>query len=60
MRTLKEQRVAAVQYAIKNDLAYIEGTIVEKITTWHNSGGVQALRDIRELTDALIHSELTP
>jgi hypothetical protein len=53
----KNMNIQPIQYIVSNDLSFLEGCIVKRITRWRTKGGVVDLEKIKHEVDLLIASE---
>jgi len=53
----KELAIQPVEYIHKNNIPFIEGSVIKYVTRWRNKGGVDDLRKAKHFLDLLIEME---
>lgn len=50
----KSMAIQPVEYIFKNDIGFIEGSVIKYVTRWKSKGGVEDLKKARHFLDMLI------
>jgi len=53
----KHLSIQPIQYIVANDMGFLDGCIVKRITRWRQKGGVEDLEKIKHECDLLIAAE---
>ena len=53
----KQKRIQPVEYIAANNLNFLEGCIVKRITRWRDKNGIEDLQKIKHEVDLLIEME---
>jgi hypothetical protein len=53
----KELAIQPVEYIHKNNIPFIEGSVIKYVTRWRSKGGVDDLRKAKHFLDLLIEME---
>jgi transposase-like protein len=53
----KSMEIQPIEYIMANDLNFLEGCIVKRISRWRDKGGVEDLEKIKHEVDLLINAE---
>jgi hypothetical protein len=53
----KDLAIQPVEYIHKNNIPFIEGSIIKYVTRWRNKGGIQDLKKAQHFLDLLISME---
>ena len=49
--------IQPIQYIMANDLGFLEGCIIKRISRWRDKGGIEDLEKIKHEVDLLINAE---
>lgn len=53
----KDLPIQPVEYILKNNIPFIEGSVIKYVTRWRAKNGVEDLRKARHFLDILITNE---
>lgn len=53
----KDLPIQPVEYILKNNIPFIEGSVIKYVTRWRAKNGVEDLRKARHFLDILIANE---
>jgi hypothetical protein len=53
----KDMAIQPVEYVHKNDIGYIEGSVIKYVSRWRKKNGVEDLKKARHFLDLLIEME---
>lgn len=53
----KDLSIQPVEYILKNNIPFIEGSVIKYVTRWRAKNGVEDLRKARHFLDILITNE---
>lgn len=53
----KELAIQPVEYIHKNNIPFIEGSVIKYVTRWRSKGGIDDLRKAKHFLDLLIEME---
>lgn len=53
----KDLLIQPVEYILKNNIPFIEGSVIKYVTRWRAKNGVEDLRKARHFLDILITNE---
>ena len=53
----KELAIQPIQYIVANNMGFLDGCIVKRITRWRTKGGIEDLEKIKHEVDLLIAAE---
>lgn len=53
----KNLSIQPIQYIVANDMGFLDGCIVKRITRWRQKGGIEDLEKIKHECDLLIAAE---
>lgn len=53
----KKYKIEPIEYIIANNIPFVEGCIIKRITRWRDKGGIQDLEKIKHEIDILIELE---
>lgn len=53
----KDMKIQPFEYALANEIPYVEGTIIKYVSRWRKKGGLEDLKKARHALDVLIEFE---
>lgn len=53
----KDLAIQPVEYIHKNNLGYVEGSVIKYVTRWKNKNGIQDLQKAKHFIELLIEME---
>lgn len=53
----KEMKIQPIEYALANNLPFVEANVVKYVSRWRKKGGVADLKKARHMLDLLIAHE---
>lgn len=53
----KDLPIQPVEYILKNNIPFIEGSVIKYVSRWRSKNGVEDLRKARHFLDILIANE---
>lgn len=53
----KDMAIQPVEFIHRNEIGFIEGSVIKYVCRWRNKGGVEDLRKARHFLDLLIEME---
>lgn len=50
----KDMAIQPVEYIMRNNIGYVEGSVIKYVSRWKNKNGLEDLRKARHFLDILI------